>query len=355
MPADTDIENIFSPIEDDLIIAMTMDYYYYPFYNVNTIGNRAQHSAYKVKTNEEVSLNIIGAMEENKTLQLTEGWNLVPVISTCPVDVEELFAQVVANLEIVKDVAGYGIYWPVMGINTLGTLNPGEAYYVLVSNPVSVNFGECTKTTYPEENLTGFQNLLGLVPWQLTRPTPSSHTIAIMPEAIKGFDPDPKSFRDYREGSIIGAFDQTGKCFGVAQVTKGTTHLALFGDDPFSTEKDGFESGETIAFKLFNPTTNEQVDLVSQFDQALPDANTTFVDNGMSLINRFSVETQNFASLLHLSNQIIIHPNPTTGLFTVSGIDENTQIEILDMHGRPVRCIRRTAVRLIQHRAYQST
>ena len=348
MPADTDIENIFSDIQGELIIALTEEGIYYPGLNINTIGNWSQHSAYKIKTNSGVSVNIIGTMEENKTLQLVEGWNLIPVISTCPVDVEALFAPLVTDLVIVKDVAGYGIYWPEMGINTLGTLNPGEAYYVLVSNPVSVNFGECTKTTYPEENLTGFQNLLGLVPWQLTHPTPSSHTIAIMPEAIKGFE----------QGSIIGAFNHTGKCFGITQISKNlpgfTGHktgqnleapiaigvnpigyLAVFGDDPFSTEKDGFEAGETIAFRLFNPTTNEQVDLTPGFDPTFPNVSGTFAENGISAITGFKISGTGIS--INITDHIFIYPNPSTGIFLIKGIDENAMVEILDVRGQLIR------------------
>ena len=89
-------------------------------------------------------------MEENKTLQLQEGWNLIPVVSSCPVDVAALFAAVVSDMEIVKEVAGYGIYWPGMGINTLGTLSPGKAYYVLVSGDMEITFEECNKGSYPE-------------------------------------------------------------------------------------------------------------------------------------------------------------------------------------------------------------
>nr|NQU93946.1 VCBS repeat-containing protein [Bacteroidota bacterium] len=100
IPADTDIEYIFDDIPDQLVIALTEEEIYYPAYNINTIGNWAQHSAYKVKTNAGVSLSIAGFMENNHTLQLTEGWNLIPVISSCPVDVEDLFALVVSDLEI---------------------------------------------------------------------------------------------------------------------------------------------------------------------------------------------------------------------------------------------------------------
>jgi len=66
---------------------------------------------------------------------------------------------------------------------------PGNAYYVLVSDAVEVVFEECMKS-FALGTLTGFQTLSGLVPWELAKPTPPSHSIAVMPIAIKSFDPD---------------------------------------------------------------------------------------------------------------------------------------------------------------------
>nr|NQU91120.1 T9SS type A sorting domain-containing protein [Bacteroidota bacterium] len=333
IPADTDIENIFDDIPEQLVIALTEEEIYYPANNINTIGNWEQHAAYKVKTNAVVSLSIAGFMENNHTLQLLEGWNLIPVISSCPVDVEVLFAPVVSDLEIVKEIAGWGIYWPGMGINNLGTLNPGKAYYVLVMGDVEVTFEECMKG----QNLPGFtgnrpgQNLLGLIPWELPLTSPSNHSIAILSEAVEEFE----------TSCIIGAFDQSGICFGITQIYEGTNYLAVFGDDVFSAEKDGFVEGERISFRLFNPITNEQFDLTPQFDQSQPDINGTFTENGISAITGFGfvvgtdarpcVSTPN-------PNKISIYPNPTTGLFTITGIDENGKISILNLQGRQVMC-----------------
>ena len=320
MPADTDIENIFGDILDELVIAVTGGEFFYPFYNINTIGNWEQHSAYKVKTNAEVNLNIIGAMEEDKTVSLDNGWNMMPVVSECPVDVETLFAPVVSDLEIVKDVAGWGIYWPGMGINTLGALISGKAYYVLVSSAVEVTFEECVKAALI--NLTGFENLSGLAPWGLTRPTPSSHSIAIKPEAVKGFE----------EGSIIGAFNQAGQCFGVVVLNTETLCLTTFGDDPISTQTDGFEQGEQMIIRLFKPSTNEEFVLIPEFDPDLPFANGTFAENGISVITGFKVSGTGMSG--DFANEITLYPNPATGRFMIMGIDESAVIEIFDIQGQ---------------------
>ncbi|NCA84017.1 MAG: hypothetical protein EOM83_00405 [Clostridia bacterium] len=42
-----------------------------------------------------------------------QGWNILPVLRSCEVDVENLFLEF-ENLQIVKQVAGTGIYWPAL-------------------------------------------------------------------------------------------------------------------------------------------------------------------------------------------------------------------------------------------------
>jgi len=76
----------------------------------------------------------------------------------------------------------------------------------LVSDDTDVTFGECLKGATKNQNLTGFKNLLGLSPWELNNPTPSTHSIAILSEAVK----------EFKHGSFIGAFDQSGLCFGIS-------------------------------------------------------------------------------------------------------------------------------------------
>jgi len=44
---------------------------------------------------------------------------------------------------VVKEIAGDGIYWPSMNINTLDVLKPGKAYFVRASADVTVTFPEC--------------------------------------------------------------------------------------------------------------------------------------------------------------------------------------------------------------------
>ncbi len=327
MPKNTDIEALFDGINSDLTIALTEENVFYPAYNINTIGTWQQHSAYKVKMSGAANLDIVGYPEENKTLALAEGWNLIPVISECPVDVEDIFAPIISDIEIVKDVAGLGIYWPAMGINTLGALNPGKAYYALTTADVEISFGDCAKSngsgTLTVPKAFG-ETLSELSPWKMVNPTASSHSIVLFQDAIQNIE----------NGSIIGTFDVEGNCFGLVPLDGKAGCLTIFGDDVLTAEKDGFVDGEQIYFKIFKPLNNEEFELIPEFDFALPSYNGKFVEHGLSAITGFKAVSTGTAGL-SIEN-IRVYPNPSNGTFNITGVQAGAEITITDIHGQLV-------------------
>jgi 1,4-alpha-glucan branching enzyme len=140
MPDETDIATLLNEIYPELIILQTMDAMYYPSEGVNTIGTWESQSAYKIKVSQEVSLNITGFPEQNHTLQLAQGWNLVPVVSNNPVDVVDLFSSVSDKLVVVKGIADNGVYWLEYEINTMVNMMPGKAYFVLMNEAGEITF-----------------------------------------------------------------------------------------------------------------------------------------------------------------------------------------------------------------------
>jgi hypothetical protein len=131
MPADNNIEQIFNPVAGSFVIANTMTGIYYPTESLNTIIVWESQSAYLVKMSAPATIQIIGNPEENKTLLLSAGWNLLPVICDSPVDAASLLSPL--DLKLVKEVVGSGVLWPDLDINTIGDLQPGAAYYVLLN------------------------------------------------------------------------------------------------------------------------------------------------------------------------------------------------------------------------------
>ena len=140
MPTETNIETLLSDIFPELIVMQTMTEVYYPDGAVNTIGTWDSQSAYKIKVTQDVTLTIAGVAEQNKTYQLSAGWNLIPVISSANVNADTLFAPLGTDLVVVKGVASLGVFWPEYSINTLGNLEPGKAYFVKMNAPGTITF-----------------------------------------------------------------------------------------------------------------------------------------------------------------------------------------------------------------------
>ncbi len=55
----------------------------------------------------------------------------------------ELFSAVIGHVDVVKEVAGYQLFWPSQQINTLPLLTPGSAYFVRMASPVTITFPDC--------------------------------------------------------------------------------------------------------------------------------------------------------------------------------------------------------------------
>ncbi len=142
IPANSQLETFLQPILGQLTILQGMNGIFYPEANVNTLGFWNYDEGYRIKLESVAELQISGWEPVSRQLDLTPGWNMIPVLSECNVNVAALFTGI-SQVQIVKEIAGTGVYWPEMNINTLGTLKPGNAYMVRVTGPASVTFPAC--------------------------------------------------------------------------------------------------------------------------------------------------------------------------------------------------------------------
>jgi hypothetical protein len=142
-PDDVNIETMFSAISDELIILVGDEGIYYPEQSVNTLVNWNAQSAYLIKTNASTNLLVSGKSTQANLFYLEAGWNYLPVLSPCVLDVQILDDQLMDPELVVKQIAGTGTYWPAMEIYSLLGLWPGKAYLIFVSQPVDLSFPVC--------------------------------------------------------------------------------------------------------------------------------------------------------------------------------------------------------------------
>ncbi len=317
VPDDINIENMFSPVVNDLIILYNFNGMYWPAQNLNTLVNWDVYSGYVVKMNNDVSLTLAGQDITNKTVNLDAGWNLIPVFSQAS-SVSLLGG--LPGFMVAKGVANAEVYWPAYNINTMPYLNVGKAYYVYTTQA-----GSITYTKGGEEILWEAPEMISLTPWNELSPSPNTHLVAFNAESLKPL----------QNGDMLAAFTQTGRCAGAVVVPDAEYSIALIlnGDDPTTPELTGFSENEPITLRVYRPSTGEVIDLEATWDKNLNHSGL-FEVNGLSAV--IDLKMAGTAISQPAQQQLSIYPNPTNGTFTISGLPDECEITIFNTHGKEI-------------------
>nr|NQU93995.1 T9SS type A sorting domain-containing protein [Bacteroidota bacterium] len=323
IPQNADPEIIFEPIINSLIYAFNFDGIFYPALNINTLQFWHNHDALIVKMADTALFPIMGTPDTNLMMQLNQGWTMMPVLTACPVNCDELFSPLGNTLEVVKEIAGTKLFWPDMGIYSLDELHPGKGYMVRCSDPIPVLFPNINCDGYDDPGSNS--GVIILHPWNEVVVTGFSHTI--------GFNVESED--ELTEGAIIGAFTSNGLCAGVTEITDNNQPFAItaFGDDPLTPEQDGFLEGEAISYRLFKSDQQTESSISVTYSQYHNEGQ--FTPNGISVVSGLYIGSSGQFEIEY-GNTIQVYPNPNNGIFTISGLESTTQIRILNTKGQEV-------------------
>lgn len=310
IPDNPELDRIFYPARNQLIILQNFSGFYWPSTGVNTLNQWNYQTGYSVKVENSAQIVIAGEMQEALSLTLNAGWSYLPVMTECPQPIATLFADVANSVVVVKEIAGNRVYWPSMGINTLQVLEPGKAYLTLMQNQATIEFPECEGQDeialtgkFSPETADVFQT------FQIN-PTPLMHTIAIQSPAAM----------QLQAGDVIIATGTDGRCYGAITWQNENTSLTLFGNDPTTAEKDGLNEFEPFTLRLIRQTTGEEFAIKTTFNPALPQSNGLFLTNGLSALAEMTLLSMDNSSV-PIGEMIQIVPNPANDEFVLT-IDE---------------------------------
>lgn len=228
---------------------------------------------------------------------------------------------------------------PKPDVYTLQNLQPGKAYYVLMSTGTNITFPGCTKSgAASTQNHTNASMLeiIGKSPWSQIARTGISHRVAIPEQVI--------TTSLIRQGDYLGAFDWKGNCFGLIRWDGATTSMVVFGDDPTTAEKVGFNPAEPLFFRMYIATTGKEYSVEVTWDSALPQHDGAFSPNGLSAIASLNMGATQVADPGRFD--VLIYPNPASEVIFVDLVSlQQTEASITDMHGREVLRQSLTALR----------
>ena len=168
-------------------------------------------------------------------------------------DAGEMMAPIYNDLIILKDYLG-NVYWPMFGINTIGTMEPGKGYQIKTMNPFTYSYPQGSQARYGDVYIerpvhfdepvnTGNNMIIGL-PLNSWQTTPSI-------------------------GDEIAAYGEDGILIGSTTFQGDHIALTIWGDDLTTNKKEGISEGETISFKLWNSQTGIEQALEVRWSQGV--------------------------------------------------------------------------------------
>jgi hypothetical protein len=317
-PFDSALSDLCQPIADKLIILNTLCGCYLPGQGLNNLITWDDHSGYMVKVSKPANMPFFGDEVQDKTIYLEQGWNIIPVLCQMPVPVENLFSGFSGD-QLIKEVAGSGVYWEFYGINTIGNFLPGKAYYAYSSSTGSITFP--AKSGFVK--FDKLDEIISVPLWNNVCQTPATHIVALTKEAMMPLLPD----------DIIGAFTSLGLCAGTVVYNGKETALTIHGDDVTTDITDGFVSNENISYRLYRPSASEIFDLDVEYDPAL-DNSGLFNINGMSAITGITIT--GVANPSVPEGGIHIYPNPSAGIFNILGLEFPAIVQVYDIYGKEI-------------------
>jgi enterochelin esterase-like enzyme len=320
MPADPSVDEILA--DPALIFALGPNGFYWPGQNVNTMQHWfTKSTALKVKASNMFNVNIDGVAWQDKTVQLNQGVNYLPVLSGESVPAPAIFDQLGASLLYAFEIANSLIYWPAGGLYTLQTLEPGTGYLAITTAPGMVNFGNIAKSGSPMQNQP------------VNKPNSSSntgtqHIVVIAPEALNGFYP----------GTVFTATNKNGHTVASTTLTDRNLPLilAVNGDDPTTQQVEGLTAGEQMFLSAVSLASHKAITLEANFDTEIG-LDDIFAEWGISKVLRFKETTgvneqETFGALTIIPNPVISQANLSWNMSRPGQVS----IALLDNHGGQV-------------------
>ncbi|MCX6257918.1 MAG: SprB repeat-containing protein [Bacteroidia bacterium] len=124
--------------------------------------------------------------------------------------------------------------------------------------------------------------------------TSSNHTILIQSNSSITINGVPAETGDY-----LGVFyDVSGslQCGGYIIWNGQTGSIAAWGDDPQTTVKDGFSTGESFKWKIFDSSTGIEYQASATYASGYPNTGT-FSANGMSVVSTLNTSATQYINL----------------------------------------------------------
>jgi len=139
-PYETDPESLFNNILGQIVIIQGKNGSFIPGQQPNTLGNWNFKDGYQIKLMNDAGLDVTGLFNTPTSIQLYQGWNLIPASFPYPIFVDGLINGLNDKVLIIKESVGLQVYWPSAQIHTLQYLQPGNSYFIKTTEDMILTF-----------------------------------------------------------------------------------------------------------------------------------------------------------------------------------------------------------------------
>ena len=280
--------------------------FYNPQFGFNNIPGWMVDEGYMIKMDGADELTLTGeAVPWNQMIPLDAGWQMVSYYPRQGVNAILAFSGIVDVLLMAKDGLGR-FYSPPFGFSNMGNLAPGQGYLLKMD--------EAAELVYTiEERLAAQSNphtQPSILPVHII--TSENMSLLVLSDITEG------EIGVYTNGNLVGSgVLQDGKC-----------GIAVWGDDPTTSQVDGALKGEALEIQLHDGDGLKNI----SFETVVGD--DQYITNGFSVIHVLDVTTtpEQFGI-------VDTYPNPFNSSLSITyNLPEaaNVEIVLFDLAGRQV-------------------
>ena len=237
IPENPQVEAVFAPVlSSTILVKNAAGQVWWPFFNLNMIGNMMMGQGYRVKMSTAQVLPITGipVVPELSPLSLSVGWNLIAYLRQAPADISIMLSTINSSLIVAKNSSG-AVYWPYFNMNFIGNMNPGEGYQIRTNASCNLTYPSNT-INYSKSEINHPQPIF----FGSTTNTGNNMTLGILIDQST-----------IHPGDEIGVFSQSGLLVGAAVVEGDFAAITLWGDDDMTPELDGLLPDEMFSIQVY--------------------------------------------------------------------------------------------------------
>ncbi|WP_373548274.1 pre-peptidase C-terminal domain-containing protein [Haliscomenobacter sp.] len=316
-PQAPDMEVVFQPIIDQIQLVKSISASFVPGFS-NDLGNWDILQGYFVKAKNDVTLSIPGSrIDPNQvSIPLREGWQIVPYFCDVNRPVGEIFSDPALGITAVKSLTN--TYIPGFSSPDEICMQPGQAFQVQIRNGTKrqllLNCGGATCTALRDPIVPELRGDEAQVI------TAHNASILFYKELLTQLPIE----------SVVKVWDKQGVLRGQQTFTGQNLQVIIWGDDPYTREKDGLWENE--AFEVHFVTPDGSTLKLEDLNVSLP--SLTYRTNDLIWAKTSRV------SLPLLRSKVLLAPNPTqesTWLHLDLIQSSQVIIAVTDVQGRLIR------------------